>query len=367
MGQRVLRQSLIFLLFISAVLLFPKESRAEGEDFSATYSVTYDFSESAPAKVDFQITILNLTNKAYVKEYTLSLTSRSADNFKGVDQNGEIPIEKEKDGSTIKIKNYFSDKIVGKGAFRDWHIYFEDGDVGKKNGLVWNISVPKFEENTSLSSYSVKLVVPESFGPEIYSSPNNPRIENLGSKRIYYFEGKDLVRSGIFLNFGRYQLYQFDLKYHLKNPNIFPSEIKIALPPNIRAEQEVYLQEIKPLPADIEIDDDGNYLAIFRLSGTREVVVDVTGYARVTQPKRDLSLSGNLSEIPASLTKAYLNEQIYWETSDGEIKDIVGRYTGESRIVSQIARNLFQYTIQNLKYNESRVNQNLTRFGAKKA
>lgn len=355
---------MLLILFLSC-LFVPKTASAEDE-FSTSYFVSYDLTKPDD-NVDFQVTIVNLTNKAYIREYTLNVDSGNPQNIKASDKNGAItPLIKNTDGTT-KIKTTFNDKIVGKGAYRDWHIFYTDDGVGQKNGLIWNITIPKFKDVPTLTSYTVKLTIPEGFGPEIYSSPNAKKIERINDQRIYYFEGETLKNFGALLSFGNYQLYEFKLKYHLKNPNLLPSEVKITLPPDIRGEQEIYVSKIDPAPIKVQEDADGNYSAVYRLTGNRERIIEVEGLARVIHPKRSFSTSGKILEIPKNLVDTYTRAQPYWETDDQQIREIIKKINRDETTVSQTALALFNYTTENLKYNKDRINKNLTRYGAKKA
>ena len=358
-------QPSLFLILFLLSLLVPKIARAEDE-FSTAYFVNYDLTKPDD-NVDFQVTVVNLTNKAYIREYTLNIAAGNPQNIKAFDKNGVLTPWVETTAGTTKIKTTFNDKIVGKGAYLDWNIFYTDDGVGQKNGLVWNITIPKFKDIPTLTSYTVKLTIPESFGPEIYSSPDAKKIEKVNNQRIYYFEGETLKNSGALLSFGNYQLYEFKLKYHLKNPNLFPSEVKITLPPDIRGEQEIYIRKIEPSPVRVQEDLDGNYSAVYRLTGNREKVIEVEGLARVTHPKRDFATSGKISEIPKSLIDSYTKAQPYWETDDPQIKEIIRKVNRNETTVSQTALALFNYTSENLKYNKDRINKNLTRYGAKKA
>ena len=355
----------LFLTLFLVSLLVPKPASAE-EEFSTSYFVNYDLTKPDD-NVDFQVTVVNLTNKAYIREYTLNIAAGNPQNIKATDKNGALAPWVENTAGTTKIKTTFNDKIVGKGAYRDWHIFYTDESVGKKNGLVWNINVPKFKDVPTLTSYAVKLTIPESFGPEIYSSPIAKKIERVDDRRTYYYEGEALKNSGALLSFGNYQLYEFKLKYHLKNPNLFPSEVKITLPPDIRGEQEIYISKVDPAPAKVQEDPDGNYSAVYRLTGNREKIVEVEGLARVTHPKRNFTASGMISDIPKNLIDSYTRNQPYWETDDPQVTEIIKQVNRSGTTVSQTALALFNYTSENLKYNKDRINKNLTRYGAKKA
>ena len=360
--------SIIFILFLPIILALTRPSLVRGaEEFSTAYFVTYDFTNKDGTLVDFRIRITNLTNRAYINEYTLNLATGAPEEVKAYDLSGPLELILNKTNTGTQVKTNFKDKIVGKDAFRDWHITYIDHRVGQKNGLIWNITIPKFSQEQNVSAYTVRLDIPEDFGPEIFSSPNAAKIEKESGKKIYYFEGEELKNSGALLNFGRFQLFKFNLKYHLKNPNLLPSNVNITLPPSIRGEQEIYIKNIDPAPANIQVDNDGNYLAAYRLTDKREKIVTVEGYARVTHPKRDLDASGKMTEIPKPLAKVYTTSQPYWETDDEQIKDIVEKVVKSGQSVSQTARALFNYTTATLKYNKGRINSDLTRYGAKKA
>lgn len=351
------------------LILFSAPPAAAAEsDFSTLYDIRYDFGEAPQTKVDFQISVVNLASLNYVRQYTLNIASKNLKDIAAFDEAGRnLEFQTETTSELTKIITRFGNAVVGKGARLTWHITYIDESLGRKNGLVWNIAIPKFKDNQGLTEYTVSLSIPEWFGPEIYSSPKPHGIEKIGRQRRYHFDDPQLVKTGALLSFGDYQLYKFDLKYHLKNPNLFSSLAKITLPPNIRGEQQIIFQKILPPPQDVLTDADGNYLALYRLSNFKETIVSVEGLAYVSQPRRDLNLSGKFEEIPKNLTNLYLKERPYWETSDPPIAAIVAAKVNPQKSVSENAKQLFDYVAEGLQYDPQRINGNLNRFGAKKA
>lgn len=340
------------------------------ESVPTSYNLNYDISESGTTQVEIRINLFNPNQDVYISDYTLFINESDLKNVQARDGGGLLKpiINKTPDGTEINLK--VNQKVVGVEKPLSLLLNYESLNIAKKNGRVWEVILPKIGQENKLQDFEVNLNVPLSFGEQIFVSPAPSLVEKKLSKISYNFNDKNVASTGAILSFGPYQIYGLDLTYHLKNPQLWNAVTKIALPPSLLNEQLVVLDLITPIPDKMDIDPDGNHLAIYNLSGGQSLTVHVKGRAKVYNPNRDVSLSGSFSEIPISLKKEYLGAQKYWEVSDPKIKETLTAFvpliTPESQ-VSQVAQKLFQKTVALLKYDPSRITPDLKRFGAKQA
>jgi len=80
--------------------------------------------------------------------------------------------------------------------------------------------------------------------------------------------------------FGQFQVFSFNLSYHLENPLSLNSQTEIALPPDT-AFQKVYFSKIEPKPNDVKIDQDGNWLAVYKLTPRQRIDINAVGSVQV--------------------------------------------------------------------------------------
>ncbi|KKQ38292.1 MAG: Transglutaminase domain protein, partial [Candidatus Levybacteria bacterium GW2011_GWC2_37_7] len=162
------------------------------------------------------------------------------------------------------------------------------------------------------------------------------------------FTKEELGESGISISFGKEQIYNFNLLYHLKNSNLFPVKTEIALPPSTNY-QDVQIFSIEPNPQNVTRDIDGNWLAQYILAPGKKIDITVNGKAKIWLNPRKEQLSD--TEL-----KEYVKEQPYWETNKKEIKDLALKLKTPYAI--------YQYVVNTLTYDYNRVQENQPRVGA---
>ena len=360
---------LVFLLLIRAFLTSLK-AFASQQMIRADYDVTYEVLEDGKTNVHFLGGLYNPSQDYYVSRYTLILNFIDLNKIEARDSSGIVPTEVNEENKQTKIKINFKEKIVGTEKPLKFSLSFVTSSLAQKKGLVWEIVLPKVSEENQLNSLRVTLIVPKSFGPEISIFPKAEYREEKLTNLIYNYSQESLSKTGAILSFGRFQIYRFDLKYTLRNPNLFNAKTKIALPPSIFGEQEVIFDQITPPPANVTTDKDGNSLAEYTLSGGKVQTITVKGRAKIVNIPRNFRNVSTFLEIPKTLVDLYTPAQNYWQTQDGLIKNILKETVGEinsGTSVEEVAKKLYDYSVSTLKYDSNRINPNLVRFGAVKA
>lgn len=349
--------------------MFSLNSRAlAAEDFSDYYDVSYDILQDGKVKVTQNISIVNNTLNKYVSDYTLNVGSEKIEGVFAHDRLGELsPKISQKDGSS-KINLVFKDKVVGAKRSLDWTLEYLSLDTAKKRGSVWEIIIPRLSYSPNIKDYNLELKVPISFGPEMFVSPPADERTHDGNFYHYRFRQETFAGTGIMLAFGESQKFTLDLTYHLKNDNFLSSFVEIALPPDIFGGQQMVIEEITPPPLQIRFDEDGNYLARYKVGGRTTLKVNLKGKVLVFHKAPSLVAAGKISETPVSLARQYTKPARFWEVEDPEIKTIATHLIDENISAAANAKKLYDYVTTHLNYGWEEVKKGaLERQGAKKA
>jgi len=328
-----------------AILFFINPAQALSEsNFLTDYNVIYTINEGGITNVNFEISLTNKTSQYYAGSYSIEVGYNDLTNVKASDQSGSIkPFINKKNGET-SIELNFNQKAVGINNKLNFSLSFDTQSVAKKAGRIWEVNIPGFSNQDSFENFNVSVEVPDSFGKPSYIKPNlaNSSIDSLT------FTKEHLGKSGIYIGFGDYQVYKFNLIYHLQNPNLFKVKTEIAIPPST-GYQEVQIQDLDPKPQNVTLDDDGNWIAEYSLSSLQKIDVVVKGKAKVNRLPQKTTLTEDQVQM-------YLKDQPYWEASSHEIKSLAQKL--------KTPKAIYKYVVDNLSYDIKRVDERKERLGA---
>lgn len=340
---------LIILLLAINCKLFAVPAVAK--DFSSFYKTTYDFLPSGEGSVTSEISIVNLNPNLYVSEYTLSTIGGDIGKIEAYDKIGPLKVKTIVKDKTNIITLNFNDKVVGKDKVQSFILKYNITGLAKKEGNLWQINIPKISNKESIDDYQILLKIPSEFGKLAFINPNPKSEENKGNFHLLSFSGKELFEYGIIATLGQYQTFNFNINYDLKNETTQKRIEKIALPPDTNY-QTVFYQKISPEPENIITDQDGNWIALFELYPKQALTVNVQGKVNIfSKPKP------NFPDDYSNLNK-YLEEKNYWNTKDPKIKELSEKL--------KTIENIYDYVVNNLKYDYQSVKKNATRNGALK-
>lgn len=335
--------------FLYSIFYIPAFAQQE---FTVSYDTTYSIRTDGAADVIQEITLTNNFSTIYATSYSLFLEGKIPEDI-GASQNiEELPVEIQEEGERTKITVNFPKAIVGKGKSRIFEVRYKFPDTAIQNGQVWDLTIPKLASPETINSYRLTLKVPKSFGGTAYISPEPRARGQEGDLQSFAFEKEDLTRAGVVAAFGESQVFSLSLTYHLKNPYSQKGETEIALPPDT-AFQRVYYSQLSPAPLKIRIDTDGNFMAVYKIEGKQSLDIFLNGAVQIFSkpqefyPKATPENSTNLSE----------NE--YWQTNDPEIKRIANTL--------KTPRAIYDFVVNKLSYDYSRVREGVSRLGAKEA
>ncbi|NTU46752.1 transglutaminase domain-containing protein [Candidatus Roizmanbacteria bacterium] len=344
-----MRSRILLFLFISLFLFVRPVSASE---IKSDYVVEYFLSDSGvalSAHVKFSVTITNLTNTSYIKKLSLSFPkSYSITNLKTTDDKGQAVSEIQYEENKINILLEFTDPTIGKDKQNTFYVEFDQGNLFRQNGAVWEVMLPTLQD-ASRASYQVKVHLPENTTRKIAISKPNPT--SIHGTEIYWDNPKTKT---IYAIFGDKQFYETQLQYHLENPKASPVYMELALPPDTLY-QRIYLESISPQPVSVYSDEDGNFIARYNLKAKERV--DVTAKAVlevVTKPRSDIEqLTASQVEGQASYL---LSPSKYWDLSS----------TNSFPNLSK-PQDIYSYLVSHFSYDYSRLGKNLKRMGAEQA
>jgi len=339
----------LLIIFILACLSLFIIRPVEAADFKSDYQFEYFIAQESgnlATSVNLNIKITNLRSDVYVKKFSINFPKNFLiHNIKAFDDKGEIGADIIISDDKTKVEMEFSDPQIGKGSVNNFFLKFDQDNLFKVNGNVWEVILPTVENNDS-GSYSVIVHLPSNTDKKIsIAKPSPTRIsgntifwENPGTRTIYAV-------------FGNKQYYKINLTYHLKNPRVTPVYIDIAFPPDTLY-QKVYIDSISPKPVLTYLDEDGNYLGRYLLTPSQEKLVSFSGTVEIfTQPRSEL-----INDTAAKIQKQrryLLTSNQYWQISD--LEKIANLKT---------ASDIYYFVANYLDYNYKRVHAKNVRLGA---
>lgn len=352
-------KKIILLLFAIFIFTWVPKAFAVNE-FATSYDIVYDIGENGITTVTEKITLRNLTSEYYANQFKLTIGATDISDIKASDPGGSLDISTEQKDSSTAINIKFNQQVAGLGKTLPWTLSFKSKDFAEKSGKVWEVRVPRISSSSNPETYNLTLAVPQSFGEPSLISPI-PKSQTVSMGKMFLTFDKDQLKSsGISANFGTVQVFDFDLTYHLENNNWVPILTQIALPPDT-SYQDVIYQRIEPKPLNVTVDNDGNYLAWFRLNRGQKMDVKVFGSAKLYTNSKVKN-----PYLDPALRKKYTESRKYWEKDNPQIVNKLSEILGSNppETTEGKAKLIFQFVVNYLKYDSGRLKDNIERLGA---
>jgi hypothetical protein len=335
----ILEKLLIIFSFFLIPFCWPKPALAQ---FSSVYEINYQVGEDGLTTVTQNVHLTNLTTNYYASEYTFTLGAEDLSQISARDELGPLKMETKKEPGQTQIHVVFNSKVFGQGKVLNWTLTYQTRSVARKEGRIWEITLPRVSQEGETASYSVDLSVPSSFGLPVYISPT--------PKRLFFWTLEEGSTEGITVAFGDWQGYRFNLTYHLENSGVSFGKTSIAIPADNQY-QKIILDSITPEPKEMIVDQDGNWLAYYVLLPRQKLTIEVNGYAQIfLKPRNDYP-----QDEENGLYQRYLSPQKYWEQDD-QIKKLATDLKTPQAI--------YDFVVSKLSYNYERAGQESDRFGA---
>ncbi len=342
--------SVISLSFIICNLFFVTSTVIASGEFTTDFDVTYTVKDNGLTEVSNKIILTNVYSDMYATSYSIVLDSIVPENAKAFGSDGSVyNLEKITEDNKTTLKVTFPDTLVGKDKSRIFFVNFEEASFAIRTGEVWEITIPRIAEESNFSAYNIKLLVPEKFGQEAYISPQPRNRSNNNGFLEYSFNKHDVEKTGIVAGFGAFQVFAFNLSYHLENPLSKSAITEITLPPDT-AYQKVYYNNLSPKPYNMYVDSDGNWIAEYKLEARQRIDVVTSGHVQIFSNYRPF--------LPPS--KESINENLvsneYWEINDPEIVKLSETL--------KTPKQIYDFVSTKLKYDYTRIKANVERLGA---
>jgi len=344
--KKFLSASICLILFF---FLFNSFAFAS-EEFETSYQVRYQVNPSGTAQVSQDISLTNKLSNVYATQYTLNFESTKITNIRASDELGALEVDTTRTEDSTQISLKFNQQVVGTGKTLKFNISYDALDLVSRIGQVWEITVPKLANADEINNYQLLVAVPSNFGAPAYISPNSVATSQEGEYQVYQFTKNQVARAGVRAAFGEFQVFDFILGYQLSNESIMSIKTEISLPPDT-AFQKIYYQSLEPKPDNVRVDEDGNWLASYSLSGNQRLNIEAVGKVKIlSQPQKDFP-----QPEPATLQKN-LKAQEFWPVYHSLIQ--------ETAIKLKIAEEVYDFVVDYLSYNFERVKEGVERQGA---
>jgi len=360
---RTVNKLAIFLFLVSLGF----KSFAINEQFLLDLDFKYKVSPEGFVEISKNIGIINVENELSVTSFTQNLEEYNYYDLTVSDSSGPVEIKEIDEDTSKRIVVPLRGSKIGKNQINYLTIKYKSKELLKKVGSIYFLNLPKVPKK-NVRNLNVEIEVPKSLGNEIFISPTNFAKTEAKETNIYKFLNNSSIDKAISTTFGEFQIINFNIKYELQNNSYWFENQEIALIPDIKKRQEVSILELNPKPTEIYKDEDGNYLAKFRINPKSKLEISYKGTVRIYGPTIDINNGSSFKQIPEDISKNYTKSQKYWESDSQEIQDVAKALLDKNQSVTFNAFKIYKFLTENYKYNfEITKNTLVERNGALKA
>lgn len=335
---------IIFLIF-SISLFMPSNAIASDSKYLISVKATYEISEKGNTHATYNVTLKNRSSDTYAPSITLSTEGFTPTEFTAFQ--GGLPLKTEKGENSVKL--FLKQPAVGLGASTKFVYSFNDQTLATNNKNMWKVRIPEISSLSEYESYTVNVKVPDSIAKNTYLSPTPTKTTNLKGVHDFYFDGSKLT-SPLTVFLGEYESYKFEIDREVANDGFFTKTYTLLIPPET-AYQTVSVSEFTPIPKNVYLDQDGNWVSEITLKPRQTTKISVKGFVKVFQKPREGEWVGPTSN--------HLKSDAYWESDSADIKDALKEGTS--------TREIFDYVVSHLTYNYDKTRSAPKRLGALEA
>lgn len=350
---RFVKHIFFTLLLIGSVIFgnttnaLAQENESVTDNFDTRIESTYDVDRDGNTFVSHHIIITNQTPTIYLKQYALKTSYFGLQNITVRQGSNTIPANIVSSDAGTSIGISFDDEVVGQGKTRDFFIEYLNPDLATVAGNVLEIHIPKLGDGDTFDTNITTLKTPAffSYPVRVTPTPTNSDFEQTVLSTSFNRPNGESI-SAIF---GTSQNYKLTLRYHLENPSSSPALAQIALPPDT-AHQKMHYHSLDPLPEEMKRDEDGNWIATYRLPASTVTVVHLLAEAQLTLDPNPLI------PVPPPL-KEHLAAQEFWEVTDPLIQQKAQTFP--------TPQSIYEHVVDSLSYaRELPTLETLNRYGA---
>jgi transglutaminase-like putative cysteine protease len=339
----------IIRLVVFSVLVFSFFSQKffshASELFDTSLRSNYAVDDVGNTSVTHTIGITNKSPTTFIKQYALKTTATQLHNIRVEYNNKPLSahVVATDDGTSIAID--FPDEVVGEGKTREFKIIYTDADIATIGGSVLELNIPASSDLATFNSQLITINTPVKFGVPVRTNPNPTSITPRGSSIETVYASS--LGKPISLLFGKEQLYDTKIIYSLENSTTSGGIAQIALPPDTSF-QRVYYQSLDPLPESLTTDEDGNWIATYKVDPKTTLTVNLLVSFKITLTPNSIPV---LSPLPA-----HVASQEFWEISNSLIVEKSAQLGSAGAI--------FEFVTNNLNYSQQLITEPPVRLGA---
>ncbi len=410
--MKILRKTLF--LFTLVTLFYQTLSSptfAQDSDFEVNtkYSIIFDNSDyvTIVEEVEFRCNNNSYYYPAQPKRLVnlpdFSLTSGDEERDFKIDS---LSIEDENDKSVSFDYDFYDDGInvtfkekndVTKWNTETYTISYKTHELVDKNGNITNLYVPGLPKDTKYIDNDEKLNLSTKYSfVTLVSIPKNLPLESFmypigafkksetDKRRVYEIGSDDRIGETSWIQLGTSQYYYFKLvQKTVKTDSLVPVEVnkytdlastnvyEIPLPKeNQETNQKVLISRMTPEPSDINLDEEGNYIATFQVPSNIESEIIIEGYITLetnsdTKSIPNYPLEEYLSKISEdNLLEQYLVDGKYWQITDSKVTEVVHELLKDQVTINDLIHNVYKYTVDSFEYSYEKVEGDNARLGA---
>jgi hypothetical protein len=341
----------VFLYFFFFLFLHFLIPCVQAADFRTSYNIEYyirDNDSQGYTKTAYTIAITNLKPDLIIKKFTLSFPkSFGIGSMVAKDDKGGIQaVTVEKDRS-IEVTFELNDPTPGLNEVNTLYLDFLQKNIFRAKGSIWEVFIPTLE-NKEGDSHSITVFLP----------PGQHKKLSLAKPIPSYVQFDKVTWNGdtgrsIYAVFGDEQRYSLNLSYHLTNPNLYKVYTDVAFPPDT-VYQKIVIDSIIPPPNLVYTDADGNFMGRYNLDSKEEKLVQFKGIASVYA-------------TPRSEYRAYAEKEFESEQKNLFNAQPLWTLTTETPVKSGDMKDHYNFTIDTLSYNFSKIVKGNSRMGAAEA
>lgn len=331
-----MKKVLVFLFFSFG---WPVSVMAQKE-FTISLENTYRYTDQGVSTIEQKITLTNQTQYQYADRYEMEIVGEEPESFKAWDNLGIMKFDNQQNKFTV----YFNDPVVGKDKAYQFHTSFK-GKPAIHNGQVWEVNFPKIINPDKIDDYQLKIIVPRSFGKLAFVSPQP--VTSTGE--VLIFTKDQGAHLGVVAAFGDFQTFRFKLDYDLANPTSETQIQRIAIPADT-SYQRVFYDSLNPLPVQVEIDTDGNWIAEYRLNPNQVLRVEAVGQANVLADSTHVMPKVSYADLAI-----YVKPTHYWPATDPGFIKLAESY--------KTPKQIYDYVVATLNYDYTQIGKNTRRLG----
>ncbi|MDH7476589.1 MAG: transglutaminase domain-containing protein [Microgenomates group bacterium] len=341
-----MRLKKIIIILFSLLFLTSLFNKVYADDFRAQYQVEYFLNESENylnTKVKFNIKITNLRSDIYVSRFSIAFPNTfTITNLKAFDDKGEITPKLEKGQFATKIDMAFTEPNVGKDSQNNFYLEFNQDNLFKINGNVWEVILPTMEKKED-GIYNIIVHLPPGTDKKI--SIAKPKPTAISGNSILW---NNPATKTVYAVFGSEQLYRISLTYNLNNENIYPVYTEVAFPPDTLY-QKIYVENIKPKPNKVYLDEDDNFIGRYYLKPKEKTNINFQAVIAVeAKPRPEYR---QYTKDSFQWQKKYLlSQQKFWQLEKISNIDFLKNLS--------TPKDIYKFVVNTLSYNFDRAGSN---------